>query len=126
MGMGKTKNNQMKLEIDIKELCDHLTYSLRDNAKVEYFNGIRPANYFTPQLVTTKMAALSGEAVNHTLAWYAEIFIDGVCIFRESTIPTDQKDEISWEFAAESANKRLIASIFCYGVWASKESLKTL
>lgn len=104
------------MNMDIIELCRHLedvaTHPLnKEKVKVTYFNGVKEASYYAPKFVTTKMA-LSGEADKVTLAWYAEIFVNGRCIFRESWIPSDE----DWGMAEIKANERLIKSIFCHGI----------
>ena len=89
--------------------------------KVEYFNGIKPSGYFAPQIVTTKMA-LSGEANKVRMAWFAEIFVDDCCIFRESYTPADD----NWDLAEKRANQQLIKSIFCHGVMSAKRNLEDI
>lgn len=109
------------MEIKFEELCHHLEMvaSLVKKVKVEYFNGKKPSGYHVPKFITTKMA-LSGEADKIRMAWYAEIFVDGRCIFRESWMPSDD----DWELAEKKANKKLIESIFCYGVMSSKQFME--
>jgi len=90
------------MNIDIHELCEILQENLSANGKsykVQYVNGIKPSGYHAPQIVTTKMA-MSGAADKIKLAWFAEIFINNQCIFRESYIPQNE----DWETAADTAN----------------------
>lgn len=93
--------------------------SLDKKVNIEYFNGKKPAGYHAPQFVTTKMA-ISGEADKIRMAWYAEIFVDGRCIFRSDYHPSDD----NWELAEKRANQQLIESVFCYGVMSSKRFLE--
>lgn len=97
------------MEIDIKYLCHCIEFALsfEKEVKVEYFNGKKPANYNTPQFVTTKMI-LSGEADKVQMAWYAEIFVDGRCVFRSIYIPSDD----NWEVAEKRANEQLLNMYF--------------
>jgi hypothetical protein len=109
------------MEININELCYYLeaVASVGKKVKVEYFNGLKPSGYHAPKIVTTKMA-LSGMADKIVMAWYSEIFVDGVCIFRECCVP-ENDDFVA---AEKVANDKLIKSIFCYGVMSSKKFLE--
>lgn len=112
------------MNIDISELCRYLeavaTHPSNTNkVKVTYFNGKKEASYHAPKFVTTKMV-LSGEADKITLAWYAEIFVDGRCIFRESWMPSDE----DWGTAEIKANDKLMKSIFCHGIMSSKREIE--
>lgn len=103
------------MEISIDKLCENLQtmISLLDKrtVKVEYFNGLKPSGYYVPQFVTTKMV-LSGVADKIDTDWYAEIFVDGVCMFRSYYHSVDG----NLELAEKRANDQLIRDIFNHGV----------
>jgi len=109
------------MEISIKKLCKNLEaiLSIDKGVKVTYFNGQKPSGYYVPHIVTTKMA-LSGAADKVEMAWYSEIFIDGVCVFRSSYHPHDG----NWSLAESRANNQLIQDIFCHGVVYAKKVLE--
>ena len=111
------------MEINISELCNELqeivSFIEKRKVKVEYFNGLKPSGYMVPQFTTTKMA-LSGVADEIKMSWYAEIFVDGMCIYREQQYSMTQ----DWDLCEERANKSLISSIFRHGVMLQKKFLE--
>lgn len=106
------------IEVDINDLCKDLENLYHNKIKVTYFNGIKPA---APQLITTKMI-LSGVADTVQYAWFAEVYVDGRCIHRQSYVP-DVTDN-GWVQAEYAANQSLISAIFSHGVMAAKYQME--
>lgn len=104
----------MTLDVDIEYLCRCLEgiVSISDTPmEVKYFNGKKPA-----------APILFNQPQYEQEAWFAEIFVNGLCVFSESYIP----DNNDWEHAEKTANNFLLKSVFNYGVSAANMDLKKL
>ena len=113
----------MKKEI-LVELCKYLQNMLnikeqlsdKPSHKVELFSGLKPANYFIPQMHFGTSKTISQEI---ELAYFVEIFVDQTCIFRECTLPKEKDDLKTIE---EMVCLRLLNDVFCYGIMSSIEN----
>jgi hypothetical protein len=98
------------MEIDIKILCRHLEDSLDrlpDSSKqtVTYFNGKK-----------------STYADNGEEAWFSEIYVNKLCVFREYVLLNPNNGD--WEESERLANLRLISSVFSHGVVSANNTTK--
>lgn len=111
---------------EVIELCSHLQNMLNfkeEKHKVDFFLGFKPSIYYLPMIHIGTSSSINNKKEN---ALFAEIFVDGRCIFRESYIPRETED---LKVAEGMLITRLIKSVFCHGVWSQKqvlENLKTL
>lgn len=107
-------NNQ-----DINELCNYLKESLdgidNQNHEVKFTSGLKPFDYYLPQMHIGTTATIPTQI---QMAWFCEIRVDGKCIFMESWIPKESED---LSIVEAVVIKRLMRSVFNYGVMASKK-----
>lgn len=109
--------------MEIKELiakyCDNLQGILSLNGKrgVKFVSGWKNSMYHIPQIM------IGSNIPKTQMAWFGEIWVDGVCVFRESRIPLEgQSDE-------ELENRvldDLMRSIFNHGVMAANKILEDI
>ena len=97
-------------------LCKRLELQLNmmnrgSHVKVELFSGIKPSNYYSPAIHIGTSKSIPNKQIN---AWFVEVFVDGICIFRDSMPSTGKKTE-------GILIDRTIQSIFNYGVMASRD-----
>ena len=79
----------------LQELCSNLEKELNDIketnnlTKVELFSGLKPSNYFLPDIAITTIS--SDERIK-TNAWFVELSVDDLVVFRESLVPLENED----------------------------------
>ena len=109
------------------ELCKGLQDNLNTRGITPYNGpfsvkleaGLKPANYFLPMIYLGR-----GEPIDQVeLAWFAEIFVNSECIFRESYIPRESE---SLEIVEGTMYTVLLRSIFEYGIMTSRDQLHRL
>ncbi len=105
----------------LQELCDNLQKEMNERRetnkthKVELISGLKPENYWLPQMHIGTTATLPTEV---RMAWFVEIWIDGKCIFRQSHIPHESED---LNIVEGFLIRRVLRAAFTFGVMASKK-----
>lgn len=105
----------------IKGCCDALKENLRfDKVKhtVSFISEFKPYNYYLPEMHIGSSLSISDKI---PMAWFAEIYVDNKCIFRESLIPNEDDNLNNIE---EVVIDRLLKNVFIYGVMSSKNNLE--
>jgi len=109
----------------LEELCSNLEkwLNLREDfprSTVEFFSGLKPHDYFLPAIhIGTTKSILESRA----LAWFVEIRVDDVVIFRESYVPNPKED---LKIVEGMLRTRMLQNIFNYGVMSSKHQLDSI
>ena len=113
----------MEQKFILQNLCSNLERKLNERKEttqarpVEFFIGLKPSNYFLPQMHIGTTKSIPKEV---EMAWFVEIRIDGKVIFRESYLPKESEDlKIVEGFLITN----ILNSIFACAVMASTELL---
>jgi len=93
---------------------------------IKLFSGIKPSSYFVPNLFvsrnTTEETIKRHEEIRNAPSWFVEIWIDGLCIWRKSSLV---ECDISVAGVLEQGLIDAIADeIFCYGINSSWSLIK--
>jgi hypothetical protein len=102
------------------ELCDNLQQELNQREgeeihEVELRSGLKPEGYFTSMMHIGTTRTLP-DAVR--MAWFVEVWVDGECVFRESSVP--HKTE-PLEIVEGFLITKVLRNIFTFGVMSSKK-----
>lgn len=102
----------------IQEMCSRLEYHLNiqstQKRTVEFFSGLKPSQYFLPHMSI-------GREIPTRTAWFVEIFVDGMCIFRESYVPSKGD---SLEIIESKLIDVLLQQVFNFGVTSAEKLIK--
>ncbi|MES2382372.1 MAG: hypothetical protein V4538_15100 [Bacteroidota bacterium] len=103
---------------NIIKWCDNLQriLSLKESHEVKFVSQYKDSCYYLPQI------QIGSTTPKSYVAWFCEIWVDGVCIFRESRIPENQTDEEMENMVIEI----LMQSVFNYGVMGAKDILEKI
>lgn len=97
----------------LSELCNNLQNSLQDKSKtVKYFVGVKPTNLFFAFMHLGTTASMPTET---PLSMFAEIWVDGSCVYRESI--SNRENTYTAKHKTEAIGK-LLNSVFSFGVMA--------
>lgn len=116
----------MNVKEDIIELCEQLEFSLNiqeqgmelsKKRSVKFVYGEKPANYYLPVM---HIGTTSTIPTKIEMAIFAEIFVDNVCVIRESYMP---KESENLEIVEEAILRRLLQMIFNCGVMRAYKNL---
>jgi len=110
----------------LQELCSNLEKELNDIketnnlTKVELFSGLKPSNYFLPDIAITTIS--SDERIK-TNAWFVELSVDDLVVFRESLVPLENED---LKIIEEMLINKVVRNIFTFGVMNSKKFIEDI
>ena len=101
-------------------LCNNLEKELNEREgqqthKVELQSMLKPENYFTPMMHIGTTRTLPDKV---RMAWFVEVWVDGKCIFRESSVPHETED---LKIIETVLINRILRLIFTFGVMSSKK-----
>ena len=117
----------MDYKLILQELCSNLERELNERKEtnkkrtVEFFSGLKPSEYFLPSIHIGNMRETNG--VSAEIAWFVEISVDGVVIFRERHIPRESED---LKIVEGFLLTRVLRNIFTFGVMSSKKVLEDM
>ncbi len=111
----------------ITELCAQLQRNInyqnkaeaKEEVKVEFTLEIKPSNYFLAQMHFGTSATIPDKI---DTAYFAEIWIDSKCIFRESYYLREGNEEEIKQKICDI----LLVNVFCYGVMSAEKALKLI
>ena len=108
------------------ELCKNLQEELIERKEtnkertVVFFSGFKPYNYVLPHIHIGTTKSLPNEI---EMAWFVEIWLDEICIFRQSYIPRESEDI---DIVEQMLITRVFRDIFTYGIMSSKEFINKM
>lgn len=87
----------------------------------EVFSGVKPSGYYVPMMVFSTKEALKDKGPE--MAWFVEIWMERICIFRTSSLPYGDK---KLEDLEEEALDKVIRDVCMYGLGSAWKFLKDL
>jgi len=111
----------MEQKLILQELCSNLEKELNEQKEtsqritVEFFSGLKPSDYYLPMMHIGTTKSIPTEV---RMAWFVEVIVDRVVIFRESYMPKESEDLKNVESFLIS---RLLGNIFNFVVMTSKK-----
>lgn len=99
----------------LKTYEEIMSFSTKKKVVVTFFSGYKPSSYYLPQMM------IGSKPPESYMAWFCEIFIDNICIYRESRIPTKNETDLEME---EMVLNQLMRQIFIHGVSSAERTIK--
>lgn len=88
-----------------------LSYADKKIVRFNFVSEMKPAHYFLPSIKFSTKHALEIDG-DPMMAWFCEIWADGICIYRTSKIPTNEsKEEIE-----QIVLKEFVEHLFEHGI----------
>jgi hypothetical protein len=93
---------------------------------VTLFSGLKPSNYFVPNIFigrdSSSEAFKRHEEMRNKLAWFVEIWVDDLCVWRKSAIGASN-DDLQKEYETKLLEE-IMLEIFFYGINAAWRQTK--
>lgn len=115
--------NKVQLEEYLQEFKNLVnTNKIGTIKEIELFSGIKPADYYVPQILDyLDNPPYKDEPRSIELAWFVEIFIDHMCIWRKSMLNKTGENLQQYE---EPLLKEIFKEIIFYGLDSSWNMIK--
>lgn len=88
--------------------------------KLELFSGEKPSGYYAPNMFIGSNSNPESmhlhEKLRMTPAWFVEIWVDGICVFRESRMSNRGEDPQKFE---QGLIDNVVKGIFVYGLFTA-------